>query len=157
MKIISYSDVYKEQVINLILDIQNNEAKIALSLDEQPDLKDINEHYVNSGGVFFLAVDDDIVIGTIGLMLRENNCAVLKKFFVKSRYREQKIGLQLYLRLLDYANHHAVEHIILDTPSVAKASHRFYERAGFYKIQKYQLPISYAYPDRKSILYMLDL
>ena len=38
-------------------------------------------------------------------------------------------------------------------PSVARVSHRFYEKAGFYKIAKNQLPISYIYPDRDSILY----
>ncbi len=55
MKIILYSDIYKEQVINLILDIQNNESGINLSLDEQPDLKDIEGCYINNGGAFFLA------------------------------------------------------------------------------------------------------
>lgn len=47
--------------------------------------------------------------------------------------------------------------LILDTPSVAKVSHKFYEKAGFRKIDKAQLPIEYAYPDRDSLLYMLDL
>ncbi|RHM60023.1 hypothetical protein, partial [Coprobacillus sp. AF33-1AC] len=49
-----------------------------------------------------------------------------------------------------------VEHIILDMPSVAKTSHYFYERSGFLKISKNELPIAYSYPDRDSILYMLD-
>lgn len=94
---------------------------------------------------------------TIVLMLKDNKCAVLKKFFVKSEYRSRKIGLQLYMRLLEFAEGNNIKHIILDTPSVAKKSHKFYERAGFYKIQKSQLPVDYTYPDRKSILYMLDL
>ena len=139
------------------MDIQNSEAKIALTLDEQPDLKDINRYYINDGGAFFLAADNNAVIGTIGLMLKDNKCAVLKKFFVKSEYRSRKIGLQLYMRLLEFAEGNNIKHIILDTPSVAKKSHKFYERAGFYKIQKSQLPVDYTYPDRKSILYMLDL
>ncbi len=47
--------------------------------------------------------------------------------------------------------------IFLDTPSVAHASHRFYERAGFRKIDAGQLPVAYSYPDRDSLLYLLDL
>ena len=47
--------------------------------------------------------------------------------------------------------------IILDTPSVAHASHRFYEKSGFCRIDKSELPVPYSYPDRKSILYMLEL
>lgn len=90
-------------------------------------------------------------------MMRENNGAVLKKFFVKAEYRRQGVGMKLYRRLLDFAERNGVRHILLDTPSVAKASRVFYERAGFYKTEKNQLPFDYVYPDRKSVLYQLDL
>jgi hypothetical protein len=68
MEIMTYQEKYKDQIINLILDIQNNEAKINLSLDEQPDLKDITSCYENGGGEFWIAVDDGTVIGTLALM-----------------------------------------------------------------------------------------
>lgn len=41
MKIETYSGKYDEQIVSLILNIQNNEAKIGLPLQEQPDLLDI--------------------------------------------------------------------------------------------------------------------
>ena len=47
--------------------------------------------------------------------------------------------------------------LILDTPSVARVSHKFYEKARFRKTDKTQLPIEYVYPNRDSLLYMLDL
>lgn len=47
--------------------------------------------------------------------------------------------------------------LILDTPSVARVSHKFYEKAGFRKTDKTQLPIEYVYPNRDNLLYMLDL
>ena len=50
----------------------------------------------------------------------------MKKFFVKKEFRSQKIGLALYNMLIEYAKEKYIEHIILDTPSVAAASHRFY-------------------------------
>lgn len=112
LQIETYSEKYKDEMISLILDIQNNEAKIDLSLEEQPDLLDI---------------------------------------------RSQKIGLALYQELLQFAKAAGVLHIILDTPSVAHASHRFYEKAGFRRIDKSELPVLYSYPDRESILYMLEL
>ena len=97
------------------------------------------------------------VIGTIGLMLKERNCAILKKFFVKKEFRSQKVGLALYKELIKYVEKANVKHIILDTPSVACTSHKFYERAGFCRIHMEELPITYTYPDRESLLYMLDL
>lgn len=152
-----YSGKYDNEIISLILSIQNGESKINLSLEEQPDLLDIAASYQRDGGEFWLALEDESVIGTIGLMLKEDNCAIMKKFFVKREFRSQKIGLKLYLELLAYAKAVSVRHVILDTPSVAHTSHVFYERAGFRKVSKDELPIPYTYPDRDSILYMLDI
>lgn len=152
-----YSGQYDDQIIDLILGIQNDEAGIGLYLDEQPDLKNIQDAYQQDGGEFWLALEDDRVIGTIGLMLKGNECAVLKKFFVDKSYRSKKIGLAMYQRLLAFAEENGIKHIILDTPSIAVASHRFYERSGFRKITREELPVPYEYPDRQSILYMLDL
>lgn len=157
MQIETYCGKHDDEIISLILDIQNNEAKINLSLQEQPDLLDIGKSYQQNGGEFWLALSEGKVIGTIGLMLKEQNCAVMKKFFVKKEYRSQKIGLALYKELLKFAMKKDIRHIILDTPSVAHESHKFYENAGFEKIDVTELPISYTYPDRESILYMLEI
>lgn len=102
-------------------------------------------------------MSDGKVIGTIGLMMKQNKCTIMKKFFVKKEFRSQKIGLALYNKLIQHAREKNIEHIILDTPSVAVVSHRFYEKAGFRVIQKQELPVPYSYPDRNCLLYMLDL
>ena len=83
MKIITYQEEYKQQIIDLILHIQNEEAKINLSLEEQPDLLDIPNCYEKDGGEFWLAVDDNTVIGTLALMNKGNGNGILKKGFVK--------------------------------------------------------------------------
>lgn len=157
LKIEAYSGKYDDEIISLILSIQNDEAKIGLSLEEQPDLLDIHRSYQRTGGEFWIALSEGHVIGTIGLMFKEDHCAVLKKFFVQKAFRSQKVGLSLYNELLKYAVGKGVRHIILDTPAVARASHRFYEKAGFCRISTAQLPVPYSYPDRDSLLYLLNL
>jgi acetyltransferase, GNAT family len=157
MEIITYREEYKQQIINLILHIQNDEAGIALSLDEQPDLKNIPEYYQKNGGQFFIAIEGRELIGTIAIMNYGNNNAVLKKFFVRSDFRGKGIGRALYCELLEYARDMGFERIVLDTPAVAQASHRFYEKSGFERIKKSELPFKYEYPDRDSYLYLLNL
>ncbi len=157
LKIETYSGRFDDEIISLILSVQNDEAKIGLTLQEQPDLLDIHRSYQQLGGEFWIALSDGKVIGTIGLMLKKNHCAVLKKFFVEKAFRSQKVGFSLYNELLKYAISKDVHHIILDTPAVAHTSHRFYEKAGFYRISTAELPVPYTYPDRDSILYLLNL
>lgn len=60
-------------------------------------------------------------------------------------------------KMLSFAKEKDVRPIILDTSSVARALHKFYEMAGFHRICTQELPIRYLYPDRDSLLYMLDL
>ncbi|MDO4301304.1 MAG: GNAT family N-acetyltransferase [Clostridia bacterium] len=158
MVIKNYEEKYKENIIDLILDIQNNEANINLSIEEQPDLLDVEKYYLINGGQFWIAVDEkDKVIGTIAYMAGENNYGILKKFFVDKNCRGKGIGLELYKNLLRYANKKSCKGLILDTPSVAEDSHRFYEKAGFRKISKEELPIKYYYPNRNSYIYILFL
>lgn len=157
MKIIRYTDEFRDETIGLILHIQNDEAKVNMPLEGQPDLLDITQSYINSGGNFWLAVADGHVVGTLALMRINDEWSVLKKFFVREDFRSQKVGLALYTRLLDFAKAKGFRHIILDTPSVAKKAHAFYVRAGFRQIEKSQLPVGYDYLDRESLLFQLDI
>lgn len=157
MHIIRYQDRYKEQIIALILHIQNEEAKIALSLDEQPDLLDIPTFYEKNGGAFWLALENDTVIGTCAFMNYGDGNAVLKKFFVHADWRSRKVGLALYETVLQQLQEQGYKQVLLDTPAVAAASHRFYEKAGFVRIDPAQCPFAYDYPDRASYLYLLTL
>ena len=53
MKIETYNGRFDNEIISLILSIQNDEAKIGLSLQEQPDLLDIQRYYQQPGGEFW--------------------------------------------------------------------------------------------------------
>lgn len=81
MRIISYREEFKQQVIDLILHIQNEEAKINFTLQQQPDLLDIKDSYISRGGEFLVAIENGVVIGTIAFMNYGDHNAVLKKVF----------------------------------------------------------------------------
>lgn len=123
----------------------------------QPDLLDIESYYFSNGGKFWIAIEDKRIIGTIALMNKGDNNGVLKKFFVSNDYRGRKIGLALYQTFYKYAVSSNYKYILLDTPSVASASHKFYEKSGFYRTDKNHIPFEYDYPDRDSYLYLLQL
>jgi len=155
-----YDDSYKEEVIKLILHVQNVEYEVGISVKEQPDILDIHSNYINDGGNFWIALNDNgEVVGSIGLQRKTKGVAVLKKFFVYKDYRGKEFGTgkKLYEALLDFAKKQGFSKIILDTPSKATRSHGFYKKVGFKEIDKEDLPIKYDYPDRNSIIFLLEL
>ncbi len=150
-----YAGGRDEEIANLILGIQNEEAGLQLTIDDQPDLRNIAATYARGG--FWIAVAGTAIVGTIGL-LPYDRCAVLKKFFVAKPFRGRDgPAALLFDALLARARSLGMTSIVLDTPKVATRSHTFYSRAGFEKITADGLPDGYTYPDRESLLLRLVL
>ncbi len=60
-------------MITIILYLQNYGHQVDLSLEEQPDMNAIKDYYMVTGGNFWLVVtDDDMVVGTIGLLVKDH-------------------------------------------------------------------------------------
>lgn len=157
--VVDYQSKLMDGVVQLILSIQNIEAGLDISLDEQPDLLDIQSNYQKRGGGFWVAINEQSqVIGSIGLQRETETVSVLKKFFVKDGYRGSEVGVAVALfdRLVAFSDLRGIKTIILDTPSRATRSHAFYRKMGFRQISKSEAPIKYDYPDRDSLLFRLD-
>ena len=77
-----YDDRYKEEVINLILHVQNVEYGVGISAEEQPDILDIQSNYINDGGNFWVALNDNgEVVGSIGLQKENERGCRIKEIF----------------------------------------------------------------------------
>lgn len=84
---------------------------------------------------------------------------ILKKFFVYEPYRGKPhhLGQRLSQALPAFAKENGVKRLILDTPKNTGRAHQFYERAGFSKIAKEELPVDYDYPDADSDFFFLEI
>lgn len=123
------------------------------------DMLHIKEKYMDAGGNFWVAKKDGKVADSIGLMMCDDSLAILKKFFVYKPYRGKPyhLGRKLYETLLSFAKSKGVKQIILDTPKNTERAHKFYEKAGFRKIPKEELPIVYDQPYEDSDFFSLDI
>lgn len=154
MIIKTYEPKYKDEITRLILHIQNEEAQLCLPYSEQPDLIDIEGYFLNDGGNFWVAFSEEgLLLGTIALK-KAGEGGILKKFFVKRDFRGKNVGRALYEKLAGFCHAEHLRWLLLDTPSVAKRSHAFYQKAGFVQIDQAELPIPYEYPDRDSLLFL---
>ncbi|MBG0791812.1 MAG: GNAT family N-acetyltransferase [Desulfovibrionaceae bacterium] len=144
MRIVSYSGQDPDRIIDLITTIQIREFGVATSAEKQPDLRDIPGCYQQGAGDFWLALENDELVGTIALLDVGNGVCALRKMFVKKAYRgrERGIGAALMHTLLDRARERGVREVYLGTVDVYHAAHRFYEKNGFTEVERREVPDS---------------
>jgi N-acetylglutamate synthase-like GNAT family acetyltransferase len=137
-----YKDVYKDAVIKLILDIQQIEFGVPITLEQQPDLSEISEFYQKGNGNFWIAISGDEVIGTIALIDIGNDQVALRKMFVHKDFRgkEHKTGQLLLDTSLEWMNQKNCKQVFLGTLDFFHAAKKFYRKNGFEEIQVSELP-----------------
>lgn len=145
ISIVSFSDLYKQQVIDLIFNIQRNEFNVAITAEEQPDLQDIPGFYQSNQGNFWVAIVGTTVVGTIALLDIGDNQGALRKMFVKADFRgkEHGVGQALLDTLLAWTKQKEFAAIYLGTTEKFLAAHRFYEKNNFKEVPMTELPTKF--------------
>jgi N-acetylglutamate synthase-like GNAT family acetyltransferase len=137
----TYQPEYKDQIVELILDIQQNEFQVPVTLADQPDLLVIPDFYQVNNGNFWVALHGDEVVGTIALINCGEGVGCIRKMFVKAEFRSHHgIAQHLLNTLTDYAKQQNINALYLGTVAKLKAAIRFYERNGFSFLEKNKLP-----------------
>lgn len=111
IKVIPFTVEHVEGVVAVVLPIQQAEFEIPITLDAQADLKDIPGFYQHGGGTFWIALEDQKVVGTIALLDIGNTQTALRKMFVAATYRgsEHGVARKLLATLISWSTHEACE------------------------------------------------
>jgi DNA-binding MarR family transcriptional regulator/N-acetylglutamate synthase-like GNAT family acetyltransferase len=158
LRICEYTSIYRQEIIDMILKIQQDEYKLPISIKDQPDLEDIDIFY-RKKGEFWVAVNETGVIGTIGIIDIGNGNAVLRKMFVKKEYRgkDKGISVKLLTQLLKWAAQNNFYRIFLGTTPQFLAAHRFYKKNHFVEISKDELPNNFPMMEVDRKFYRYDV
>ena len=133
MQIIPYEDSYKDQLLSMVL-----EARIALGVSPQlkADLYDIKANYLDKGDMFYLAVEDGVVIGCLGFSrIDDSNEAFLHRFYVKAQRKHQGIGTAL---LQTVENTMREKGITVSRVHLGGPKEQWYESYAFYPKNGYE-------------------
>jgi N-acetylglutamate synthase-like GNAT family acetyltransferase len=141
VQIMEFNALYTDKVIDLILNIQQSEFHIPITLNDQPDLNNIEGFYQKKGN-FWIALDNNDVVGSIAIKDIGNGDAVLRKMFVKHDYRGKEKGVShgLLNTLMEWARQRQYDTIYLGTTLQFQAAHRFYDKYKFIEIDRKDLP-----------------
>lgn len=160
IKIQQYEFAHCDQIVSLILNIQQNEFQVPVTLADQPDLLIIDQYYQQRNGEFWVAVNEqNEVVGTIALIDNGEPFGTIRKMFVRADYRgkEQGIAAKLFNTLEKKALDNRMTALYLGTVERLKASHRFYEKNGFMQISKTDLPHNYPLMPVDTMFFMKTL
>lgn len=149
-----------DMVQRLVLGIQREEFGVPVTLEEQPDLRDIPTYYQKGHGSFWVAVDGSEIVGTIGLLDIGHGQGALRKMFVARSHRGAAVGVgaALLRTCLEWAATVGMSEVLLGTTEQFRAAHRFYEKWGFSEISREALPAHFPRMrlDTKFYCYHLD-
>ena len=145
VQIVPFSPTHADGVVSVILPIQQSEFGIPITLEGQPDLRDIAGFYQHGTGNFWVALDAENVVGTLALLDIGNSQAALRKMFVARSHRgpEHGVAKALLQTLLMGCRTHGVREVFLGTSAKFLAAHRFYEKNGFRELAREALPESF--------------
>ena len=157
--IAEFSPEYADAVVELIVPIQREEFGVAITAEDQPDLRDIPGFYQRERGNFWIACHEGRVVGSVALLDIGSRQAALRKMFVERDFRGSGHGTAglLLATLLDWARGHRIREIYLGTTAQFLAAHRFYEKNGFVEIPKSDLPVAFPVMAVDSKFYRLTM
>jgi len=144
-----------DSVVQLILPIQREEFGVNITLEDQPDLLDVEGYYKASGGEFWGAFAEGELVGTIALIFIGHAGGAIRKMFVRKENRGRQLGIaqQLMDTLIEYCSQHGIENIYLGSVEAMKAAHRFYERNGFQRVQRNEIPGYFPFMKPDNVFY----
>jgi GNAT superfamily N-acetyltransferase len=159
INILPFAGKYQEAVEELVLPIQQIEFGFSVTREDQPDLLDIAGVFQRGAGNFWVALDNDRVVGTVGVVDICNQQLALKKMFVASEFRgkEMGIGQALLDTALAWSRQKGIKQILLGSTAPMKAAHRFYEKNGFIPVDKEELPSNFPIVHVDSKFYRYDV
>ena len=129
MKIISFEEKYRDDMIFMVLSAKNALGRVP-RLNE--DLLDIQKNFFDKGHPFWIALDEfDRVIGCIGTRNDENGNIFLSRLYVKFDFKRHGIGSQLLKLAENSARERGYKEIHVHLGKDYLESHIFYPKHGY--------------------------
>lgn len=114
---------------------------------------------VSSNDLFWVALDGNRVLGTVGLSRINDRNAFLRHFFVakEARGREQGVSKALLDTALQEAKNRNYESVYLGTMEQFKAAQKFYLKNHFNQISRRDLPPEMPVSPMDKLFYQLNI
>ena len=122
-------------------------------------MKIIEKFYQKDKGNFWIALNGNEVVGTISLVDIGNHQVGLRKMFVKNGFRGKPlyVGQNLMETAYKWCDQKGIKQVFLGTVPHYYSAHRFYEKNGFNRLKKNELPKAFHLMDADKWFYFKNL
>lgn len=151
IKIVTYNNIHQDGINQMMLEIAQEFDEIILSkpTDSTPLVPN----------AYWVVLNNDTVIGTIGVIPINEEFAILKRMMLKKEFRGSSFGISksLLSTVINWCIANNISKIYLGTMHQFKAAQRFYEKNEFKKIKESELPITFIKNPLDSLFFQLNL
>jgi len=97
-------------------------------------LNDPQKHILNKGGNVFIALHNNITVGTCSLMVIDGLTCEFANMVVDPKFQRQGVGYELGAAFIEKARERGFSRIVLESNTRLKASIALYRKLGFHEI-----------------------
>ncbi|HCX86466.1 MAG TPA: GNAT family N-acetyltransferase [Gammaproteobacteria bacterium] len=108
--------------------------------DFERELEGLPGEYTRPVGALFLALDNTMPVGCVGIRPQDNLTAEVKRLFVRESCRRSGIGARLMTAVIRHAGQAGVTELHLETLPSMRAAIRLYQQLGFVPAPAYHHP-----------------
>jgi GNAT superfamily N-acetyltransferase len=124
---------------DLVSSVMATEFSNVQSTYPMDDLNSIRDHYGSLGEAFFVAIDGEKVVGTVGVKRDDERTALLRRIFVDPTFRGKKLGYRLMQHAIDFCRMAGYQEIVFKATSEMTAANKLCIANGFQ--EKARIPI----------------
>ncbi len=122
-------DLFRQYTDSLNINMYSKDVYLELLL--------IDKRYNLPDGALLLVYDNNVAVGCAAIQKFNKNTAELKRFFVQTKYKGYKIGVQLLELAFDIAKELNYSRIRLDARPAITQTRSLFRSLGFYEIPPY--------------------
>ena len=131
MEIRRYKAEDSVQVKELILSILEKEYPFDRSAYRDTDINDVSGTYSGEGNVFFVAEENNKIVGTAGIKKDTPESALLRRLFVDEHHRKKGIGTNLLKSATEFCKSQKYKEIIFRATDKMKQAMNLCKKKGF--------------------------
>lgn len=141
MDMVEYKQLSIEDIISFIVNAHELINKTVDLTGKDSDLLNLNIDYGTSKAGFWCILENNKIIGTMGLRPIENtesNCAEIRRLYVHPDWQKKGIGSKLIDHAINFAKSSLYEKLRVTTSADRTVMIYLLQKKGFYQIQKYR-------------------